>query len=307
MSEARPAALVATLGTQPEVVTIALDLLLDDGVPVDKVYVIHTASSQPGDRMDQSLRALRREFPGGTHYRYRGQRGTMCLCSLSLVQLEASGRALEDVRSEEDARAVLVTLFNVVRDLKMERHVVHLSIAGGRKSMSVYGMATAQLLFDSHDRLWHVFSMPTFEAEDAMHPHDPGDARLVRIPALPISTVFPGMVTLITSRDPLAALERKRALIEMEERRTRQEFVEGWLTPAERRLVKALMSILLQENRSPSNRDLARQLVVVPHTVSNRFSNIYGKLHEYLVLPASEQVDRTVLVSFLHLYYSEPI
>jgi CRISPR-associated protein Csx14 len=307
MSEPRPAALVATLGTQPEVVTIALDLLLDDGTNVEKVCVIHTARSQPGDRMDESMRALRREFPGGTHYRCRGQQGDMYRCPLSLVQLEAGGRALEDVRCEEDARAVLVTLFNVVRDLKMERYVIHLSIAGGRKSMSVYGMATAQLLFDSHDRLWHVFSMPAFEAGNAMHPADPGDARLVRIPVLPISTVFPGMVTLLTSRDPLAALERKRALVEMEERRTRQEFVEGRLTPAERRLVKSLMSVLLNENRSPSNRELARQLVIAPHTVSNRFSSIYSKLHEYLILPPDEQVDRTVLVSFLYPYYSEPI
>ena len=65
MNAIRPAAFVATLGTQPQVVTVALDLLLDDRVPIEEVLVIHTASSRPRpgtpppakDPMAESLRA----------------------------------------------------------------------------------------------------------------------------------------------------------------------------------------------------------------------------------------------------------
>jgi CRISPR-associated protein Csx14 len=299
----QPAALVATLGTQPEVVTIALDLLLDVGVAVEKVFVIHTAASRPGDRMEDSLRTLRREFMGRTHYSYRG--GEPRRCELTWVQLEAEGRLLDDVRSERDARAVLSTLFNIVRKLKMERYVVHLSIAGGRKSMSVYGMATAQLLFDSQDRLWHLFSSPTFEAQSLMHPQEPGDAQLVRIPVLPISTVFPGMVTLLTSRDPLTVLERQEALMIMEGQRNRREFLDGRLTDPERTLVETLMNAITRDNRSLSNSELARKLSLTPGMARNRLSDIYEKLGQHLGLPEGEQVDRNILVSFLTPYYYE--
>lgn len=67
MTPLRPAALVATLGTQPQVVTIALDLLLRRGERVDEVVVIHTSSLQAGrahDPMRGCLAALEREFPG---------------------------------------------------------------------------------------------------------------------------------------------------------------------------------------------------------------------------------------------------
>ncbi len=304
MSEQRrPAALVATLGTQPEVVTIVLDLLLDAAARIEQVYVIHTASAQPGDRMDKSLRALQREFPGQTHYRYRG--GKARHCTLTLVPLEVNGQPLPDIRSEADARAMLNTLFNVVRELKMERYLIHLSIAGGRKSMSVYGMATAQLLFDSDDRLWHLFSRPGFEAQSLMHPTESDDAKLVRIPALPISTVFPGMVTLLTSRDPLRVLERQEALMIMEGQRKRREFLDGWLTPSEYRLVETLMKAMVQDNISLSNSELARKLTLTPGMVRNRLSDIYEKLRQYLGLPEEMQVDRNILVSFLTPYYFE--
>ncbi|MFQ6059157.1 MAG: CRISPR-associated ring nuclease [Anaerolineae bacterium] len=264
---------MATLGTQPQVVTIALDLLLDDEIPIEEVLVIHTASSPPRpgappptkDPMAESLRGLRREFPGGIEYLHRGARPHRC--RFRTLQLEVEGQPIDDVHSETDARAVFTALFNEVQELKKRRYIVHLSIAGGRKSMSVYGMATAQLLFDTRDRLWHLFSSPEFEALGLMHPRGPEDAWLVRIPVLPIITVFPGMVTLLTSREPLRVLERKQALMAMEERRNREEFVEGRLTGAERRLVEALMEAIIVNNRALSNPELARKLVISPRVV----------------------------------------
>jgi len=171
--------------------------------------------------------------------------------------------------------------------------------------MSVYGMATAQLLFDTRDRLWHLFSNPDFEELGLMHPRGPEDAWLVRIPVLPISTVFPGMVTLLTSRDPLRVLEMKQTMMIMEERRNREEFVEGKLTPAERRLVEALMEAIIVDNKALSNPELARKLVISPRVVAHRFTDIYRKLRQYLELPPEEQVDRTILVYFLTPYYTE--
>lgn len=308
----RPAAFVATLGTQPQVVTVALDLLLDEiskEETLEEVLVIHTASSPPRlgappptkDPMAESLRALRREFVGGKEYHYRGTQHHRC--HFRTLQLEVEGRPIDDVHSDTDAEAVFTALFNAVQELKKRRYVIYLSIAGGRKSMSVYGMATAQLLFDSRDHLYHLFSSPDFEALGLMHPRGPEDAWLVPIPVLPVSTVFPGMVTLLNSREPLRVLERKQAVMAMEERRNREEFVERCLTPAEQRLVETLMEAIVVDNRSLSNSELGRKLTASPRVVAHRFTNIYTKLREYLELPPEEQVDRNILVHFLTPYY----
>jgi CRISPR-associated protein (TIGR02584 family) len=308
-----PAAFVATLGTQPQVITVALDLLLDEisnEEVLEEVLVIHTASSPPRpgtppptrDPMAESLRALRGEFVGGKEYRHRGTQRHRC--HFRTLQLEVEGRPIDDVHSDTDARAVFTALFNEVQELKRRRYIVHLSIAGGRKSMSVYGMATAQLLFDSRDRLYHLFSSPEFENLGLMHSRGPEDAWLVPIPVLPISTVFPGMVTLLTSPDPLTVLDNKLVLMDLEGRRDRQQFMTR-LTDAEQRLVKALMRPIVSEGRPPKDKELARHLVVTPRTVTKRFCDIYSKLREHVDALPEERVDRTVLVYYLAPYFAE--
>lgn len=309
MNVKRPAALVATLGTRPQVVTIALDLLLQASENIDEVVVIHTASPRPTkgiparppqDLMVACLATLERQFPLRSAYAH-GQRP----CTYRPLRLTVHGQPIDDVHSEEDARAVMATIFYEVQALKKRGMVVHLSIAGGRKSMSVYGMATAQLLFDSGDRLWHVLSSPAFEASNAMHPATADDAHLVRIPVLPISTVFPGMVSLLTSPDPLAILDNKLSLMDLEARRQRETFL-NQLSDAERRLVDALMAPLAQQGRPPDDRHLARRLVIAPHTVTKRFSDIYAKLRAHIgVLEDEEKVDRSALIYYLAPYYSE--
>lgn len=309
MSVKRPAALVATLGTRPQVVTIALDLLLWAGENIDEVVVIHTTRPRPTkgfparpaqELMAACLAALEREFPQRSAYAHTGR-----ACRYRPLRLVVQGQPIDDVHSAEDARAVMATIFHEVQSLKKRGLVVHLSIAGGRKSMSVYGMATAQLLFDSDDRLWHLLSSPAFEASNAMHPVTADDAHLVRIPVLPISTVFPGMVSLLTSPDPLAILDNKLSLMDLEARRQRETFL-SQLTDAERRLVDALMAPLAQHGRPPDDRQLARKLVIAPHTVTKRFSDIYAKLRAHIgVLESDEKVDRSALIYYLAPYYSE--
>jgi len=309
MSGQRPAALVATLGTRPQVVTIALDLLLQAGECIDEVVVIHTSSPRPTkgipdrpaqDLMVACLHALEQEFPRRSAYTHAERP-----CTYRPLRLAVHGQPIDDVHSAEDARAVMAVIFHEVQALKKRGMVVHLSIAGGRKSMSVYGMATAQLLFDSADRLWHLLSDPRFEASGAMHPGKIDDAHLVRIPVLPISTVFPGMVSLLTSPDPLTILDNKLSLMDLEARRQREAFLHG-LTVSERRLVDALMAPLAQHGRPPDDRQLARRLVIAPHTVTKRFSDIYAKLRAHIaVLETDEKVDRSTLIYYLSPYYSE--
>jgi CRISPR-associated protein Csx14 len=65
---------------------------------------------------------------------------------------------VSDVVTEEETATLMRTLYRVVLAEKRAGRVVHLSIAGGRKTMAAYGMAVAQTLFDDSDQVWHLHS-----------------------------------------------------------------------------------------------------------------------------------------------------
>ena len=55
-----PATLIATLGTEPQVVTAALDLLQRQGEVISQVIVLHSLS--PGTLIAEAVEKLRHEF-----------------------------------------------------------------------------------------------------------------------------------------------------------------------------------------------------------------------------------------------------
>jgi CRISPR-associated protein NE0113 (Cas_NE0113) len=61
-----PGILVATVGTKPQVVTTALDLLLRDGCSLGEVVVVHHA--QEGSPVGAGLERLRAEFAASPAY-----------------------------------------------------------------------------------------------------------------------------------------------------------------------------------------------------------------------------------------------
>jgi CRISPR-associated protein Csx14 len=301
---------IATLGTQPAVVTAALDLLLADGRPISEVVVIHTSDVQRDPhqqvervgmgRMGQAVQTLDEEFPDAGRYAH-----TDWPCRYRRVPLQIGGRVIDDIHSEGEAQAVFRIMYRETQQYKQQGHIVHLSIAGGRKSMSVYGMAVAQLLFDADDRLWHVLSAKEFEQSDRMHPTSPQDATLVRIPVLPLGLVYVGPVgALLVTEDPAQAIEEQQALLNRRRRDQCQQFLNDVLTREERRLVKILLREVMIHQRGPRNEDLARQLVLSERTVRNRFSEIYAKLRHFFDL-YDQPVDNKVLIGLYAPYFGE--
>lgn len=290
--------LIATLGTQPEVVTVALDLLLEQGCDIQEVVVIHTSSSHPEIR--ESLRRLDDEFPQGRLYAHAN-----IPCLYRKLELKVEGRRIADIKTWKEAGAVFTTIYREVREQKRRGSLIHLCIAGGRKSMSVYGMATAQLLFDAEDRLWHLFSSKTFEEANLMHPRYPGDAQLVPIPLLPYRALSIPLATLLATDDPLKAVEEQRKLIRLEERRRQREFIEEALSAPERRVVEALVEEVIVHHRSPTNEEIGRKIYLAPHTVANALTRVYDKLRLFLGLPEEVKVDRTLLAALFSSYFAE--
>jgi CRISPR-associated protein Csx14 len=273
-------ALIATLGTHPQVVTLAADLLAEDeGAVVDEVHVIHTA---PEEYVGEALEQLRREFRRG---RYRGRR-----CAYHEVPIVTSaGEPVRDIRSEPDAESAFNTIYRTVKAQKQAGELVHLSIAGGRNSMVVYGAATAQMLFDPEDRLWHILSSAEFEHSGLMHRQSHRDARLVPIPVLCWSSISPALTYLVREQDPFRAVEAQERRVEQVADRRREEFLTEVLTRREWDVLGDYVT------HGGINREIALRLGIARRTVETHLGRIYDKMRTFFPY-APAAVNRATLM-----------
>ena len=274
-------ALIATLGSEPQVVTLALDLLRTKGHLIAEVIVVHTG----GKEIQPALQQLVNEFASSSSCHYR------------LVPVEHEGWVVADFRTEEETAALLRTLYRIILAEKRSGRRVHLSIAGGRKPMAVYGMVVAQLLFDEDDHLWHLLTEDWRPgAERVMHTR-PGDrASLISIPVLRWSTVSPVLTELAVHEDPWEALQVQQSLKHAEDRQRKRDFVQHVLTPAQRELVRLVC-------KGFDNATLAQQLHKSEKTVANQLTTIYEKLHEWRGFRKDLPVSRAVLIAEFATYF----
>ncbi|MEA3340317.1 MAG: CRISPR-associated ring nuclease [Chloroflexota bacterium] len=278
----KPSILIAPVGSKPQLVTIALDLLRQRGESVREVVVLHTTLDQQANRA--SIVRLGKEFPRA----YPGIRlRPICLC-------DERGIPLHDVDSEPAAREAFRVLYREIKAAKQTSRRVHLSIAGGRKIIAVYGMTAAQLLFDSDDRVWHISSATALVASKALHP-TPGEAALIRVPVLRWSDISPSLTDLILSDDPFDALERQEELLRADALRLARVFVEQFLTPAEREVVKLVVFEGLTDTQ------IADRTCRSAKTVGHHLSSAYRKARATFEL---RRADRHTLTSLLSIYYT---
>lgn len=277
---------ISTLGSEPQVVTLALYLLRLQGIECSRAVVIHTDDSVPA--IGQALRDLQAEFQGRL---WQG-------IALLLRPILAEGRPVRDISTEADAHAAFRTIFQVVQEEKRAGREVHFSIAGGRKVMSIYGMVVAQLLFDSADRLYHLLSEGPLLKERRMVPRPEDAVRLVPIPVLRWQEGAYILGEIMRYEDPLEAV-RSRALARQTEYERLDRFVREVLSPAERQVCELVV------RKGLSNAEIAGRLGISPKTVANHLSSIYNKLAEYLQLPSERPPGRYALIQTLSAYYRE--
>jgi len=282
--------LVATLGTEPQVVTLALDELRRRGHRIGRAVVVHT--SGPTGAVRTALAELRAEAEGfygrsspPVEFRFEPIHGERGLPS--------------DILSEKDAGAVFRTLYRTVLREKRSGRRVHLCIAGGRKAMAAYGMAVAQLLFDEEDRVWHLLSEERLLADRRLHAAPDEEVTLVPIPVLRWSSISPAATELILREDPWSAIRKQRELRERQERDRLRCFLECELTPAERELVRLLV------REGLPNRELAQRLGLSEKTVANRLSTIYEKYRSFFALSPEHRAKRGQLIARLGVLLSK--
>ncbi|MCB0086230.1 MAG: hypothetical protein KDE47_35055 [Caldilineaceae bacterium] len=181
------ATMIATLGGKPELVTLALDVLLRQGEVVDEVIVVHPSTANP--RIRASLQRLLAEF---AQNRYTGRP-----CKLSRAPLKLGDVELDDIRTDAEAAATQLTVLALIAGQKQRNRKLHLCLAGGRRMMALLVMSAAALLCDHRDRLWHVHGSDAFKGHVArdglLHAAADAEFRLVPIPIVPWGTYFPAL------------------------------------------------------------------------------------------------------------------
>ena len=121
--------MISTLGTEAQVITAALDLLIKQGEKINELEVLH--STAPGTLIEAAVKQLAtvrqtRFYPDLT---------------LTLIPFKnQQGDALPDIETPADGQDGFRGLYQRVRLAKQAGKRVHLLVAGGRKLLSIYGI-----------------------------------------------------------------------------------------------------------------------------------------------------------------------
>jgi len=270
-------ALIATLGTEPQVLTLCLSELLRRGEPIKRAIALHSKSQDPAIR--DAVHILTEHWTE--------------LPFAHRVKLELDTVPIEDLDSESSLRIAYQHIRDWVRRSKEEGLRVHLNISGGRKPLALCAMVVAQFMFGPQDRLWYLISSPELVQSRRLLA-EPGDrCQLIELPVPLWTEAAPLIAALARYNDPWALAAVQRQLLHREERMRWTYFLERMLTRAEREVVEELVL------RGGTDAEIARRLGKSHRTVGHQLRSVFRRLREFLGWPEELRIDRTTLASLL--------
>ncbi len=274
--------LLATLGGQPQIVTFALDCLLERS-SIQDVIVVHPAATAP--RLQAALDRLAAEFAND---RYAGRP-----CRFQPVELAGPGGPLDDLPNEASAEDALNTIHALIRRLKQERCRIHACISGGLRIMALLTISAAMLHFDHQDRLWHVYTPHSLrERADegaTMHLAPADGVRLIEVPLVPWGAYFPALRDLASAN----AGELRQAQVQHLDSHHRECCQQVWerLTRRQRDILRAFAEGLYPE-------EVAEQLAISSKTVDVHKSKILKECEIAWGLDKRKRLDYQTLQRF---------
>lgn len=271
--------LICTLGSQPQIVTFALDYLLRRRVLINEVIVL--TLTLPQGQTERAVSRLQAEFAGD---HYGGQ-----ACRLKIVYLRQNRRALAAVKNAADAERVRQIVYTLITDLKRSGRSLHLSIAGGPRMMALMTLSAAMIHCGHQDKVWHMYTEPDFleraRREGLLHDESGEQVQLVEVPLVPWGAYFAPLVNAATPRE--AVLAQSAWLAEADKRRCEQVIAQ--LTDRQEAVLQAFAKGQLPQ-------DVAEQLCLSVKTVDTHKTRILAECKIAWGLPES----RRLTFNFLH-------
>jgi len=269
--------LVATLGGQPQIITLTLDLLLKRDIPIYEVIVVHPASSP---HMQESLKRLNAEFVGD-RYHFEGQSLTIHFRPHVLNHYES---IIDDIVDETTANGALDTIGELIRSLKRQQRIVHFSISGGRRLMTFLSFSAALLYFETSDELLHLYTPEHIKERDdmlgVMHV-SPGDERhLIEVPFARAAQPF---LALMLNRTPSDTIQTQHEQQRAEEQKRCKQVVNA-LNEKQRRVLQ-----LMAQGQHPH--EVAEALHLKSSTISYYTTDIYQECRNAWDVPENIRVD----------------
>lgn len=279
--------LAATLGGQPQVVTFALDALLNQGHTIDEVVVVHLG----GVRYRQAFLRLAEAFPGD---RYQGQP-----CHFRGVAVRRQGRVLDDIHDTGDGDALWRTIHELVATLKAGEQRLHLLLTGGRRLMALMAVSAAMLHLEHGDKVWHLYTPDAVRerARDGalLHVAPADGVRLIEVPLAPLGAYFPGLRPLLNAAPAEVIADRTRWLDRAEQERC--QAVISRLTMRQIEVLQALAAGL-------SPQEVASRLSITIGTVDAHKTAILGECRNVWGLPPEQRLSYHFLRDKFGRYYA---
>ena len=153
--------LLAVTGLSPQVVTETLYALYKQGEAMPDE--IHILSTEEGCRRAQ-LTLINDGWLAKLYHDYQLPIVNFSEQNIHSLQ-DATGKTLSDIRSPEDNQAMADCIVEWIRRFTADNNnALHISIAGGRKTMGFYAGYALSLYGRSQDRLSHVLVTPEYES-----------------------------------------------------------------------------------------------------------------------------------------------
>lgn len=157
--------LVAVTGLSPQVVTETLYALAIQRTPAFVPTEVHLLTTREG--AERARLSLLSESPGGFHSLLRDYDLPAIAFDEERIHVlqDQDGAALDDIRSLDDNRCAADLITTTLRNLTADPDsAVHVSIAGGRKTMGFLLGYALTLFGRPQDRLSHVLVSAPFES-----------------------------------------------------------------------------------------------------------------------------------------------
>jgi CRISPR-associated protein (TIGR02584 family) len=159
--------LLTVSGLSPQIITETL-YALAAGEPPERRFMPTEVVALTTTEGAQRIRlALLSESPGGLHHLLRDYRLPPVRFGEAQIHVvrDADGQPLADIRSDRDNACMADAITVLVRELTADPDcALHVSIAGGRKTMGYYAGYALSLFGRAQDRLSHVLVSAPFES-----------------------------------------------------------------------------------------------------------------------------------------------